>query len=410
MCGRCVDECGGCGGGATGGGDATSLQGAIWESPLGIGTVTPSVGNFTTSTIGTLTNSIANLNLVNVSSLNASQFVATDASKNLISVAGPTGDVPATPSTLVLRDVHADIYANNVSLNTLFVTTTGGTTLLGVSVPNQILLTGVLGQTVKFPNASAAAYTVGTEFRVNNGCTAGVVTIKDNGNVTIGTVPFGGLGVVILTSLAGNGTWEVHALVGAGSTWGSDSLVTPSKITTTNTSAATSTTTGCITAAGGAGILGDVWIGGDLNVAGAFPGGAITTMFWQLSAKKEVGSAFAFSIPTVFSATNPIYQYYWLQSPAAVNDQWSQNFAMNSGAYTLSVLGQIGSNRGIMTVYIDGISQGPMDWYAAVGGPLIINMAVNIPTSGPHIFRVIVATKNGSSTGYSITISQYWIQ
>lgn len=412
MCGRCVDECGGCGtGGGTGGGDATSLQGATWQSPLGIGTVAPAAGNFTTASIGTITAAVSNLSLVNVSTLSPSLFVATDASKNLVSVAGPTGTVPATPNTLVLRDTHGDIYANNISLNTLLVTTTGGTTNLAISSPNHILLTGILGQTVKFPNAATAGYTIGTLFRVNNGCTAGVVTIKDHGNVTIGTVPYGGLGVVILTSLAGNGTWEAHASCAEGSTWGLSALTTGSEIVTTSPTVATSPTTGSIRTAGGVGILGDVWIGGSLNVAGGITGGPTTATFWQLAATKEVGTVFSLIQSSSYSVTGPLYMYQYFQNPPAINDQWSQQFTLNAGSYSLNVLGYTAPNRGIITWYIDGVSQGTMDWYADPGlNNSIKTLVVTVTTSGTHTLRAIIATKNVSSTDYYCTIVQYWLK
>lgn len=396
--------------------DAQTLQGATWQSPLGIGTVAPAAGNFTTSSIGTATITTANITQlnatnVNVSSLTPNQFVATDASNNLISAGSPAGTVPATPNTLVLRDTHGDIYVNNIHPNTLLITTTGATTNLTTSTPYHILLTGILGQTLKFPNAGTAGFTVGTEFRINNGCTAGVVTVKDHGNVTIGTVPYGGLGVVILTSLAGHGTWEMHTLCGKGSTWGDNALTTGSAIVTTSPTASTSTTTGSIITSGGVGIQGNVWIGGTLNVAGGMTGIPITAMFWQLAATKEVGNVFSLIQNSGYSSTGSLYMYQYYQNPAAINDQWSQQFTMASGSYALNVLGYTAPDRGIITWYIDGVSQGGTDFYESPGlANAIKTINVTITTTGTHTIRGILSTKNAGSAGYYCTIVQYWIK
>jgi hypothetical protein len=121
--------------GPAGPSDATSLQGATWQAPLSIGSITPAGGAFTSLTasllnataalttslvtslnaalllgktwsspdpIGSITpNTVASTTLTssglatlasaNVSGLTASQYVATDASKNLISMPSPAG-------------------------------------------------------------------------------------------------------------------------------------------------------------------------------------------------------------------------------------------------------------------------------------------------------------------------------
>jgi len=403
MCRNISGECSCTGGG---GGDASSLQGATWASPLSIGITTPQTGNFTTSAISQL-----NAVNINMSSLSINQYVATDASKNLVSVAAPTGSVPAVASTLVLRDTNANVFANNVLLNTLLITTTGATTNLSASTPNQILMSGTLGQTLKFPNPGPSGYTVGTEFRVNNNCSAGVVTVKDNGNNTVGTVPYGGVGVVICSSIAGNGTWDFHCLTAAGSSWGSNELITPTRLTTTNPTNATSTVTGSIQTSGGAGIVGDVWIGGNLNVAGGITGVAISKMFWQLEATKEVGNVFNLQQIAAYSSTAPLYMYQYYQNTAAINDQWSHNFSMKAGSYSLNVLGYTSTNRGQINWYIDGVLQGITDFYANPGlANVIKTLAVTITTTGEHVIRGIMATKNVSSTDYYCTIVQFWLK
>ena len=441
MCRNISGECS-CTGGGGGGGDAISLQGATWASPLSIGITTPQIGNFTTSAISQL-----NAVNINMSSLSINQFVATDASKNLVSVATPTGSVPAVASTLVLRDTNANVLANNVLLNTLLVTTTGATTNLSASTPNHILLAGTLGQTLKFPNPGPSGYTVGTEFTVNNNCSAGVVTVKDNGNTTVGTVPYGGVGVVICSSIAGNGTWDFHCLTGAGSSWGSDELITPTRLTTTNPTNATSTVTGSIQTAGGVGIVGDVWIGGvttttnSTNATSTTTGsiqtaggmgvvkdlwvGGILNVNGSTIAQGFINANFGHSrstwiagVATNLTITNSGFGLMaGFNGPGvpALNDSFrTVEFQILPGTYTFSAVTSRLSNRGFITWYLDAsiVSFGSMELYLNGTDTIVQSIAsVVIPTSvnNTHTLRAVV-TKNVASTGYYIYLSEMWFK
>lgn len=371
------------------------LDGKQWDAPDPIGSVTPSSGKFTS---------------LNVTGLTPLQTVSTDASNNLISTAASVGAVPATPNTLVLRDAYGNTQSNNALMATLIIVTAGGTTNLSNSTPNQLLFTGTLGQTVKFPTPGAGGWIVGTEFRINNDSTAGLVTVQNNVGSTIGTVPFGGLGVLILTSASGTGTWQLHGLAANATTWGTTLFFTPSALQTTDATQSTSTLTGSIKTAGGLGVVKDVWIGGTLNVAGGIPGIPVSKTFWQIESTKEVGTVFGLQMATSFTSM-PIYAYQYFQSPAAINDQWSQTFTMAAGTFALSAIGLTAPNRGIISWYVDGVLQGTMDYYANPGlTNSIKTISVTILTAGTHTIRAILATKNAASTDYFCTLQQFWIK
>jgi hypothetical protein len=384
--------------------NADLLDGKDWRSPDPIGNITPnSVAATTLSSSG-----LAILQSARITNLTPSMLVSTDGSNNLVSTGAITGVVPATPNTLVQRDAYGNVFCNNSLMNTLNIVTAGGTTNLSNSTPNQILLTGNLNQILKFPVPGPAGYVVGTEFRVNNDATAGVVTVQENGAVVIGTVPAGGLGVVILTSTAGNGTWQIHAIASSLTTWGTALLSTPSAIKTTDATQSTSTATGSIQTAGGLGVVKDVWIGGNLNVAGTFAGGGFTTTRWNHAQSTWIAGV-ATTLALVNSGYGLVAQFNGPGVPALNDEFRTVAFQIVPGTYTLNVVSSTLNNRGIANFYLDasGVSFGSIDLYNNAGlGTVVLTVAgVVIPasTNNSHSLRVVV-TKNGLSGGYFITL------
>ena len=78
---------------------------------------------------------------------------------------------------------------------------------------------------------------------------------------------------------------------------------------------------------------------------------------------------------------------------------------MASGTWRIDVVSLKGSNRGIITVSIDGISVGTCDFYNAsdIKNVVIPIIGISIATSGIKTIRLATATKNASSTAYYMT-------
>jgi len=325
---------------------------------------------------------------------------------------GPSGagDVPATPNTNLLRDPYGNGYVNNMFQSTLIVVTTGGTTNFpnNASLQNQILLQGTLGQTLKFPNAASAGFAVGTEFRINNNTTGGIITLKDNANTTFATVPAGGFGVVYLESVGGGGVWECHALIPHGSTWGLNALLTSCQISTTSPTNSTSPTTGSLITSGGAGILKDLFVGGNLNVAGTVSSaGAINNAtIWFDQCTLSIGTSLTWS-----SSVTMWYNTIQYQSPfAAPGAYFTFPFNLSPGTFTLFIMGGTNASGGIITWSIDGVSVGTTDTYAAGStGRTIWSTVVTVPSGTSHILRGSMLTKNGSSGGYASVLNKMWL-
>lgn len=89
------------------------------------------------------------------------------------------------------------------------------------------------------------------------------------------------------------------------------------------------------------------------------------------------------------------------QNTPALNDAWTHSFWAEAGTYTLRVIGITNSSHGISEIFVDGESNGTMDWYSA---GLTYNVArtltITVRTTGYHVLRGLMGTKNASSSNY----------
>ncbi len=393
--------------------DASSLQGATWQSPLGIGTVAPAAGNFTTSTIGTATITTSNLNNVNVSSLTPSQYVATDAFNNLVSVALAMGDINPNPNTLAQRDSFGNLLAHNfIGLITTIITS-GGTTTLSQASDQTIQILGTLTQNIKMPKANDYSLT-GTTFFINNNST-GTISLFNFGSGSIGTIPGGGAATLICTDISSaNGVWDIHASLPAGPTWGTSALTMPNLLLNTNTTNAVSPTTGSIQTLGGVGISKDLWVGGTLNVAGStIVQGFINTRWLHYQSTWLAGVATSM---TIVNSGYGVMGGFNGPGVPALNDSFRTiEFQILPGTYTLSAITSRTSNRGIVTWYLDSsiVSFGTMDLYVNGTDTIVQTIpGIVIPATAnnTHTLRAVVASKNAGSTGYYIYLGEMWLK
>jgi len=216
--------------------------GSNWE--VGIGTYSTSGPTLARTTI--LSSSNGGL-IVNFSSGTQSVFVTypssqsvyEDASGNVsplgtiasgiwqgttIGVAyGGTGVTTSSgANSVVLRDSNQNIEVNRVNQANTNTTAAAGTTTLTTASSYIQSLVGTGGQIYKLPDATTL--TTGVAFLFNNLAT-GTLTIQDFATATIGTIPSGGAGAVFLTNNGTvGGTWDLHAYLPEGVTFGTNTF------------------------------------------------------------------------------------------------------------------------------------------------------------------------------------------
>jgi len=125
-------------------------------------------------------------------------------------------------NSVVLRDADQNITANRVNQSNTNTTAAGGTTVLTTASSYIQSLVGTGGQTYALPDATTL--TTGVAFIFNNLAT-GTLTITDYATATIGTIAAGGAGAVFLTNNATvGGTWDLHAYLPEGVTFGTNAF------------------------------------------------------------------------------------------------------------------------------------------------------------------------------------------
>jgi hypothetical protein len=217
--------------------------GANWE--VGIGTYSTTGPTLARTTV--LSNSLGTTAKINFSSGTQSVFVTypseqsvnLDASGNVsalgtvasgtwqgttIGVAyGGTGVTASSgANSVVLRDANQNISVNRVNQANTNTTAAGGTTALTAASSYIHSLVGTGGQTYTLPDATTV--TTGVAFVFNNLAT-GTLTIQDYATGSIGTISSGGAGAVFLTNNATvGGTWDLHAYLPEGVTFGTNAF------------------------------------------------------------------------------------------------------------------------------------------------------------------------------------------
>jgi len=125
-------------------------------------------------------------------------------------------------NSVVLRDGNQNIAVNRVNQSNTNTTAAGGTTALSAASSYIHTLVGTGGQTYTLPDATTL--TTGVAFVFNNLAT-GTLTLANFAGTTIGTIPSGGAGAVFLTlNSTTGGTWDLHAYLPEGVTFGTNAF------------------------------------------------------------------------------------------------------------------------------------------------------------------------------------------
>ena len=137
---------------------------------------------------------------------------------------GGTGVTISTgPSSVVLRDSSNNITANAYfnGFNSITASATP-ITLTVASAPVQYV-SGSGGQTIKLPDATTLLN--GTIFSFNNNQSSGAITVNNNSNTLVVSVPSGAyVTVVLLSNATAAGSWDRHDQTPSNTSWSTNTL------------------------------------------------------------------------------------------------------------------------------------------------------------------------------------------
>lgn len=124
-------------------------------------------------------------------------------------------------------------------------------------------------------------------------------------------------------------------------------------------------------------------------------------------------------LPAVFSASTGTYVTtvsslvfmcaFLSNSSAAQNDDFSYDIALGKGTWRLTLVHHKGTGRPIYTALIDAVSVGTIDGYngSTVNNSVSSISSIAVATGGKKRLTIRAATKNASSSGYTMALS--WI-
>ena len=128
---------------------------------------------------------------------------------------------------------------------------------------------------------------------------------------------------------------------------------------------------------------------------------------WQDEVLVTVGNAGVLT----FSG-NTAHGLDWLQTPPADGDTFTTGFYSDAGAIVFSTMGAVGTNRGKVDWYFDGlvVSAG-QDWYAGSETYMTIKtFSVTLVRGGWVTVKCVVNGKNGSSSDYYTRFVKHWVR
>ena len=118
----------------------------------------------------------------------------------------------------------------NLAMRMTSVVASGTLVTLTVNSNPVTLVTGSGGQIVKLPDATTL--TLGTTFEFNNNQSSGAITVNNNSNTLIVSVPSGGYAqLTLLTNGTAAGTWDRHDQAPSNVSWSTNTFDYPGSIT-----------------------------------------------------------------------------------------------------------------------------------------------------------------------------------
>jgi len=221
----------------TGTSGAATLVGGTLNIPQysggggGSGTVT-SVSALTLGTTGTdLSSTVANSTTTPVITLNVP--TASAANRGALSAADWTtfnGKVPYTGATSDLNLGTKNLIANAVFDGFTSSAASGTQIVLTITSTPNYTITGSGGQVIKLPDATTLPN--GAVYYFNNNQSSGAISVNNNSNTLVASIPSGGFtAVTLLSNATAAGTWERHEQAPSNVTWSTNTFDYPGSIT-----------------------------------------------------------------------------------------------------------------------------------------------------------------------------------
>jgi len=208
-------------------GDLILGNGTNSATRLAIGTN----GYLLTSVGGTAAWAAAPAGGVTTFSAGTTGFTPSSATTGAITLAGTlavaNGGTGVTTSSgansVVLRDASQNITVNALDDAYTNVAAAGTTTTLTVASARRYTVTGSGGQTFKLPDATTL--TNGTVFQFDNNQSSGAITVNNNSNTLVVSVPSGGFVLVnLLSNATSAGSWDRHDQAPSNVSWSTNTF------------------------------------------------------------------------------------------------------------------------------------------------------------------------------------------
>jgi hypothetical protein len=207
---------------------ADGLQGQVPKPLAGQQTYILSASGWIAASGGTVTSVNATVPaFLSVSGvpITASGTIAITYSGTALPVAnGGTGVTASTgASSVVLRDANQNVTAN--AFDDAYVNTAASGTQITLTVASarRYTITGSGGQVIKLPDATTLVN--GTIFEFDNNQSSGAITVNNNSNTLVVSVPSGGIvRVDLLSNAIAAGSWDRHDLTPANVSWSTNTL------------------------------------------------------------------------------------------------------------------------------------------------------------------------------------------
>jgi hypothetical protein len=204
-------------------GDYVIYSGSIWQRSSGaVGTVT-SVGLSTSGnafTIGSSPVTTSGTITINGSGTSG-QYI--NGAGNLTTFPSLTGYVPYTGATNDLNLSTHNLFANNLFDGFTNVAASGTQIVLTIASNPSYTITGSGGQTIKLPDSTTLPN--GAIYSFNNNQSSGAISVNNNSNTLIVSIPSGGYAqVVLLDNSIAAGSWDRHFQAPANVSWSTNTF------------------------------------------------------------------------------------------------------------------------------------------------------------------------------------------
>lgn len=144
------------------------------------------------------------------------------------------------------------------------------------------------------------------------------------------------------------------------------------------------------------------------NIAHLYDNLPTRATMWHDEATVITGNALARLVVNTHA-----YNVVSYQNASANGDTFTHGFQVGEGTYTLTVLGRHLTSAGRVDWYVDDVLvASAQDWYAGSAAPNITKTVADIVIAegGWHVLKGVVNGKNGSSSGYDLQLTKYWLK